>query len=207
MERIPCPQCGAEVPFISKSSVYAVCRYCTSTIVRTAMDVRLLGSMAALQEDPTVFQIGTTGTYGNDSFELIGRVQRRWSGGMWNEWHMYFGGGQSGWLAEAQGFLMISFLSLTAAPDEALMKLGQRFQLEGNAFTVHDTKEILSSYAEGELPVVAESGSSVRSVDLTGPGTRFACATYWEGGSELYLGEYVEFDDLQFKRIRDLSGW
>jgi hypothetical protein len=171
------------------------------------MDLRLLGSMAALQEDPTVFQIGTAGRYGDEAFELVGRVQRRWSGGVWNEWHMCFGGGRSGWLAEAQGLLMVSFRVPEPPPSERSMQLGQRFEFRSHSYMVHDIKEVLASYAEGELPVVTEQGSTVRSIDLTGPGSLFACASFSDGGAELYLGEYRDFDSFHFQRVREFDGW
>jgi len=163
--------------------------------------------MAALQEDPTVFQLGTTGVYGNNGFELIGRVQRRWSGGMWNEWYMYFGGDQGAWLAEAQGFLMVSSRHATPVPNESNLRLGASVELDGVSYMIKDIKEVLASFAEGELPFVAEQGSTMRSIDLSGPGRTFATLAYDDHGGEVYIGEIVAFSDLHFQRVREISGW
>ena len=54
-----CPSCAAPVKFRSASSVVAVCEYCTSTLVRNGEVLENIGRMAALQDDPTLIQIGT----------------------------------------------------------------------------------------------------------------------------------------------------
>ncbi|MFM1847835.1 MAG: hypothetical protein RL417_1309 [Pseudomonadota bacterium] len=119
---------------------------------------------------------------------------------------MFFGGERSAWLAEAQGFLMVSSLRPVAAPDESTLRIGARIDIDRVVFTVKDIKEVLASFAEGELPFAAEQGSKMRSIDLTGPGRLVATLGYSEGGGEVYIGEIVEFSELQFKRMREFNG-
>lgn len=109
MKKYNCPSCGAEVVFTSNISVYAVCKYCTSMIVRHDMDVESIGKMAVLPEDSSPFQIGTEGIYAGVRFALIGRMKIGWSDGTWNEWFFVTDRGKKGWLAEAQGFYALSF--------------------------------------------------------------------------------------------------
>ena len=73
MKKFNCPSCGAEVVFNSNHSVYAVCKYCHSMIVRHDLDVEAIGTMASLPEDMSPFQIGTEGYYQGTHFSLVGR--------------------------------------------------------------------------------------------------------------------------------------
>jgi len=46
-----CPSCGAPVVFKSAGSIFAVCEYCQSTLVRHDQALEDIGKMAALVED------------------------------------------------------------------------------------------------------------------------------------------------------------
>jgi hypothetical protein len=109
MKKYNCPSCAAEVVFTSNVSVYAVCKYCTSMVVRHDMDVESIGKMAVLPEDSSPFQIGTEGICSGVRFALIGRMKIGWTDGSWNEWFFVTDSGKKGWLAEAQGFYALSF--------------------------------------------------------------------------------------------------
>ncbi len=43
--------------------------------------------------------------------------------------------------------------------------------------------------------------------DLTGPGRRFATLDYSEEPPLVFLGEYVEFEELHLSGLRELDGW
>ena len=207
MQKAQCPSGGAEVTIISQASVFTVCPYCSSSLYRENMDLRLLGQMAALQDDPTVFQIGTTGIYGNEQFTMIGRVRQKWSGGAWNEWYIYFGSDKYVWLAESQGFLMVSFNAGGSLPEPQTLEAGSNTILDGVSYEVTDIKNVLCGYAEGELPMVAKQGDPFVSVDLVRGRSQFASISYFQGGAQLYLGEYLDFESFKFKNLREIDGW
>ena len=52
MRKFACPSCGADVTFQSAQSVYAVCAYCQSMVVRTDVD---LGAESPLWNDGATF--------------------------------------------------------------------------------------------------------------------------------------------------------
>ena len=109
MPTASCPSCGAPVEFKSPASVIAECGYCTSTLVKRGTVLEEIGKMAALQDDPTLLQIGSEGVYKGVHFGVIGRIQLRYDAGLWNEWHIMFDDQRSGWLGEAAGELYVSF--------------------------------------------------------------------------------------------------
>jgi hypothetical protein len=206
----PCPSCGAEVEFKSKVSVFSVCPYCRSTIVRHDLKLETLGKMAELPEDMTPFQCGTSGKYDGKAFELLGRVKLSWDDGSWNEWFAQFSDGREGWLAEAQGMYMMSFLrpEITQVPPVGELKAGFAFPMGGASFKVDDIKRATCMGSEGELPYPAPVGRESVSVDLSAPGNLFATVEYSiTEGVRVYIGKTVEFDTLALKGLRELEGW
>ena len=209
MNNFSCPACGAEIKFQSSISVFAVCPYCRSMLVRQNMNLTALGKMAELQDDASPLQIGTRGNYKGDPFTLVGRVRQNWGDGFWDEWNALFFSGRQGWLAEAQGYYMVSFemASQSPLPTFESLKIGSEISLETGSFIVDDINNIVCEFSEGELPFAAPNGQKAVSVDLTGDNKIFANLVYSEAGTQFYKGEYIEFDHLQFSDLRTIDGW
>ena len=210
MKKFPCPSCGAEVPFKSSISVFAVCSYCGSQLVRRDMDIENLGKRAELPEDMSPFQIGTQGRFEGATFELVGRMRIAWDEGFWNEWYALFNDGREGWLAEAQGFLMMSFRTDPPGilPKKEKMALGFALSVaKHGVFEVDDIKYAKCVGSEGELPLAAASGRTSLSIDLSGAENRFAAIEYSDSGERFFVGRYVEFNDMKFTNLRELNDW
>ncbi|NTV66213.1 MAG: DUF4178 domain-containing protein [Chlorobaculum sp.] len=231
MKKVNCPSCGAEVTFQSGISVYAVCAYCRSMIVRHDVDVESIGTMASLPEDMSPLQIGTEGHCQGQFFRIIGRLKVGWVDGAWNEWFLYMDDGLEGWLAEAQGSYAISleidhrsnpeteqalnrlvaalekqetngFLDATSGP-----LLGSYITLGTQQLKVVDIKRAVCLGSEGELPFAAPRGRQTISIDLSGSGGEFGCIELLDGKPRVYLGNYVEWDEMGCKNLRALEGW
>lgn len=212
MQTYKCPSCGSEVKFQSSVSVTCVCPACRSLIVRKDKDVEAIGKIAELPDDISPFQIGTQGIYKGTHFGLIGRMKIGWEDGCWNEWFMYTDSGKKGWLEEAQGFLAISFeetLPDSIRKELQSPKLGHFVTLGGKPFSVADIKETECISSEGELPLVATKGIKSTAIDLISRDGGFASVEYdkEKGDARLYIGEYLEFNQLHFSHLRELPGW
>lgn len=208
MKKFPCPSCGADVRFASEASVYAVCPYCKSMLVRMDQDLRLLGQMAALQDDVSPLQVDASGTYGGKSFRLIGRLRQSWERGYWDEWCALFSTGKIGWLAEAQGFYYMSFeAEADALPRQDILQPGQEVAFGGQTWKVDDLKKARCSYSEGELPFSAPVGRQALSVDLSSDDQGFATLDYGPEGTTFYEGRSVDFDELKLGGLRSIDGW
>ena len=209
MLKISCPACGGEVSFLSRASVFSVCPYCAQMLVRKDLSLESLGTMAQLPPDQSPLQLMTTGTCLGKNFTLIGRLKLEWEAGYWNEWHAYFDDGSSGWLADAQGFLMMSFPrpNPSALPTAAELRPGLMVQIDGKTFKVDDIKEAVCAGSIGELPFTGAQGRRSTSVDLVGDDQAFASLDYSTEGVRTYVGRYFEFDDFKFQRLREIDGW
>lgn len=209
MKTYACPSCGAAIPFRSNVAVYAVCPYCRTMVVRHDIDVQSIGTMAALPEDMSPFQIGTEGIYKGIHFGIVGRMRLSWEDGAWNEWFIISDDGRRGWLAEAQGAYAVSY---EQPPDADALStfspiLGATLNLDGQRFEITDIKEATCVGSEGELPFTAPQGRKTTSIDLTGADKAFASIEIEDGQKRLYIGSYIDWPSLQCKNYRTFDGW
>ncbi len=207
--RYDCPQCGAPVPFRSSIAVSAVCEHCRSVVVRKDFAVESFGTMAELPPDLSPLQLGTKGHWNGRAFVLVGRLRLHWQEGSWNEWCADFGNGTLGWLAEAMGFFMVSFAH-SSAEVERLSEpppAGASLRLAGDTWTVTDVKKARCVAAEGELPFPVMPDAIRLGIDLTGRKGEFGSIELTEAGNAFFVGEYAQFEDLNFTELRGVPGW
>lgn len=212
MVTLTCPSCGAALGFRSKASVYAVCSYCQSTVVRHDMDVTLVGQVAELQDACSPLQVGTQGAYHGRGFELVGAIQMAWQDGLWTEWCAIYSSGNGPeitWLAEAAGeWAMNSAVdSVPTVPPVEELRPGVSLTLNGASFIVDDIKTARVAGITGELPFAVTVGTEQVSVDCHGPNNRYACVEYSARGVTVYTGESLAFEAFQFRHLRELEGW
>ncbi len=103
-----CPNCGSKIEFLWSGAVQTTCEFCKSILVRQGTDLTKVGEVADLPPEVSAIQIGTEGHYKNFSFQVVGRLIYQWEQGGWNEWHIVFGNGKSGWLSDAQAQFAIT---------------------------------------------------------------------------------------------------
>jgi len=209
MRTTNCPSCGAKIVFQSAASILAVCDYCRSTLVRRDLDIENIGKMAELQRDGSPLQLRAEGTYRQVHFAIVGRIQLRYEQGLWNEWYLLFDDMRRGWLGEAQGTYAVSFLTELPEKPPAFqeLKVGQQLALEGKVFEVRDLQSALCIGGEGELPFQVGPGYEVPAADLVGNENTFATIDYSEEEPLVFMGEYVEFDQLQLSGLTEFDGW
>src|SRR5271166_1933080 len=143
-----CPNCGAPVTFRWSSAVQTTCEFCKSILVRTDVDLKKVGVVADLPADASPIQIGTEGTYQNKSYVVVGRILYEYEQGGWNEWHVVYNDGSSGWLADAQLEYDLSWLAKPPGPlpDAYLLTRGKQFQWNGK---IYEATSITKAHYKG----------------------------------------------------------
>ena len=199
-----CPSCGGPVKFQSAASVLAVCEYCTSTLLRHGEALENIGKMAALQDDPTLLQIGSEGVYRGVHFGIIGRIQMRYEDGLWNEWHILFDDMRYGWLGEAAGEFYVTFeKALPAAPPPfATLQVEGRVDLGGKFYQVTDIESATCIAGQGELPFTVGPGYEAPVVDLR-LDAEFATIDYSDDPPRVFFGERIEAKALKLANLKD----
>lgn len=204
-----CPNCGAPVGFRWSGAVQTTCTFCHSILVRRDVNLQKVGQVADLPPDPSPIQIGAEGIYRNRRFTAIGRIIYEYEQGGWNEWHILFDDGASGWLSDAQAQYAVSFLSRPSSPLPAAdhIRLGRKFDWPGGPYRVTAITRARYRGVEGELPFEYWDHSEVPFVDLRTQEAHFGTIDYSESPPLLFLGEAVEFDELKLRNLRQFEGW
>jgi len=209
MQKCNCPSCGATVTFQSAASILAVCEYCASTLVRHDLNLEDVGKMAALLVDGSPLQLRAEGRYRKVHFTVVGRIQLRYEKGLWNEWHLLFDDLRSGWLGESGGIYAVSFSTPVseAIPRFEDLHPGGRVVLNGQPYEVTQLQKTFCVAGEGELPFAIGPGYAVPVADLAGPANKLATLDYSEEIPLVFLGEYMEFEQLHLSGLREFDGW
>jgi Domain of unknown function (DUF4178) len=202
-----CPNCGAPVKFLWSSAVQTTCEFCHSILVRTDVDLKKVGEVADLPPDASPIQVGTEGTYQNKSFVVVGRIMYEYEQGGWNEWHIVFNDGSSGWLADAQLEYDLSWLSTPPGPLPPEPDKYQTFEWQGHTYQVTSITKAHYKGVQGELPFQYWDKADMSFVDLRTTSGDFGTLDYSENPPLLFLGRPVEFDDLHLKNLREFEGW
>ena len=199
-----CPSCGAAVVFRSAASIFAVCEYCNSTLVRHDQNLEDIGKMAALVEDRSPLQLGTEGRWQGLHFALIGRIQLRYSQGLWNEWHLMFDDMNTGWLSEASGEYVLTFQKFPREPIPAFTELQpeSRVTLFSRSWVVTNIEDAECIAGQGELPFKVGAGYKAPVVDLR-DGDNFATIDYSDTPPLVFIGSPIKFEDMAFANLRE----
>jgi hypothetical protein len=208
IKRTNCPQCGAPIEFRFSSAVQTTCEFCHSILVRRDLDIEKVGKVADLPLDTSPIQLRTEGIYDGKAFSVAGRILYQWEQGGWNEWHIVFQDGVSGWLSDAQAQYAVTFQKdgerIPPRPD---IEPGVRLTFDGVDYEVTTVTRAGYVGVEGELPFEYWDKTVLTFIDLRSKGGRFGTIDYSEEPPLLFLGEGVEFDNLQLKNLREFEGW
>jgi hypothetical protein len=204
-----CPSCGAPVQFRWSSAVQTVCPFCRSILVRDDIHLERVGQIGDLPPDPSPICLLTEGVYRGKRFQVIGRIIYEWEDGGWNEWHMVLEDGASGWLSDAQLQYAVSFRADPRTPLPLAQEVfpGKHLTLGNMDYEVSTITTAIYKGTEGELPFAYYDKTSMSFADLRTPGRAFGTLDYSEEPPLLFLGEWVPFEELQLKNLRQFEGW
>ncbi|MBL4684130.1 MAG: DUF4178 domain-containing protein [Nannocystaceae bacterium] len=214
-QTIQCPQCGAPAPFRGHA-VSLVCEYCGSTIVRTGVDIKLVGKVSAIIDNGSPIILDSRGRFHGTPFSVSGRLQVQYGRGTWNEWYVEMGDGTVGWLTDAQGQYSIvrprdqSIVAGRVPPFEHI-EINQVLTIDGVDAVVVDRRGATYKGAEGILPFAAEPGMTFYAADLRGFSGEFMTLDYGNDPNHNSpvpcLGEAVQLADIALHPLRQFSGW
>jgi hypothetical protein len=168
-----------------------------------------VGKVADLPPDPSPIQLLTSGTYNNKRFDVIGRIIYEYEQGGWNEWHIVFSDGVSGWLSDAQLQYAVSYLVQgIPLPTQQQVYRGQHFNFANIPFEVSTMTMATYKGVEGELPFPFYGKKNMLFADLRTQGNDFATLDYSDQSAPLlFVGKTVPYEALQLQNVRQFEGW
>ncbi len=195
--------------FLWSAAVQTVCPFCKSILVRHDVNLAKVGEVADLPQDASPIQIATEGVFQNKSFVVVGRILYEYERGGWNEWHLVFNDGSSGWLSDAQAEYAVSFLRQPPGPLPRASDLepGRIFDWFRQQYHVTSITQAQYRGVEGELPFEYWDKQEVAFADLRTSDARFGTIDYSEAEPLLFLGEAIEYPALKLKNVRQFEGW
>jgi uncharacterized protein (DUF983 family) len=206
MQNVACPSCGAPVEFRSHAAVQAICGFCQATVVKDAESVKDLGRMSAVLEDYSPIQIGTSGKFEGKAFDVLGRIQLRYSAGMWNEWYVVFNDGSFGWLGDSSGLFTLTVekpeLAQTGLPAFDEIQIAQLYSIAGKAYTAAETRTGECIAGQGELPFAVGQGYQIKTADFR-RGNVFFTLDYSDDVPKVYFGRAVTLEQMECQLLRD----
>jgi hypothetical protein len=214
-QTIHCPECGAPIQ-LRGTTVSAVCEYCDSTVVRTGVDVELIGKVSAIFDNGSPILLHSRGKFDNLPFSVDGRLQVQYERGTWNEWFLSFADGTSGWLADAQGqYSVLRPIDPNQVagrvPAYAEFMPGKVFNLAGRVLVVVDRRGAAYKGAEGMLPFRAQPGLHYWGVDLRGYAGEFMTLDWGQDPRHTqptpFVGRAVSLTELGLFPLRRFEGW
>ena len=112
------------------------------------------------------------------------------------------------WLSDAQNEYAVSFAAnTTGLPAVAKIEVGQQYNWSNLRYTLTVITPAHYRGVEGELPFEYWDKTDVTFADFRSETGKFATLDYSDDEPALYLGEFVEFEDLKLKNLRQFEGW
>ncbi|HEY3741440.1 MAG TPA: DUF4178 domain-containing protein [Bryobacteraceae bacterium] len=187
-----------------------MCEFCGSILVRTDLDLKKVGTVADFAlEDASPIQINTEGVHDQKAFVVVGRIIYEWDQGGWNEWYLMFNDGSFGWLSDAQLEWAVTkqyaAQGIPNSPDQ--IHPGKTFTFGSTDFEVTVVTHAHYKGVEGQLPFEYWDKQRVTFIDLRTHTREFATLDFSDPQPQLYVGRFVEFEDLRLTNLRQFEGW
>src|ERR1700761_5884536 len=101
-----CPACSQTLLFRSRDTRIKVCT-CGQVLNRQESDDIVVKPACSIPDKNDWVQVGTTGTYQGQSFEVLGRFRLWLDESVYNYWTILLNDGTPAWLAEGYGMYAI----------------------------------------------------------------------------------------------------
>ena len=194
-----CPSCGAPVTPKHRFVKLAVCEFCQQTMHLTPEGADPTGQTATLTDLFSPLKVNARGRLGGKAFQVYGRLRFAYEDGCWDEWYVLFeDDGSDAWIHEDEGELTLLRKVEASAPIPAFdaVRAGTRMNLGGMAAVITERGSATIEGGEGQLPWAVRPGERIDYVDGNAGG-KLVMVEYTSDGTELYVGDPVDEDDLE----------
>lgn len=207
-------QCaGCQSPFVEKlpDIFLYTCPHCLTEnrCVNGSAIKRDTGTKPS--EDLSPLEIGLTCRWENVAYEIIGRIRFVYEEGYYrNQWLLMGENEQYKWLLESYATYAIVNYSAVEINHQLFKNKepGNLIEMSGNTtFCLDSIAEIDHMIREGYTPLLVDMSKGVLSIDMSGLKLEWAVVDLVpKQKAEVYYGQIVELEELNFNKFRALNG-
>ncbi len=193
-----CPSCGARLEIDQSLALFAVCTYCNASLVVDQEALAIRGKMALLRPPLGPLALGVYASLEGRPLEVLGRVRYAYAAGFWDEWFIKFDDGESAWISQDEGRLLVEVLIPLGKldPDSLPVGPGSSVTLAGHHFRVREKGRAILEAAEGQLPFAVQAGVEHPYFDLVSEEGVFGTLEIEPEGARLFLGRELGADAI-----------
>lgn len=205
---VQCPGCGGQISIATDSVRVVHCGYCQSVSVVSQESLKVLGELSLLSTAESCLAVGWKVLCQGRELEVLGRIQFRYSAGLWDEWWVRFlDDGTDAWISQDEGkYIIQKPLSLEKGmlPDFDSVKPGDTIKLGRHKLWVREKDEGSVVGVQGQLPHYVEPESKLRYLNVANNVNFVSIEYYPDGEVVAYKGRLLKAQEL--KTIGSLDG-
>ncbi len=193
-QTVTCPACGGSLDVATAAARVAACPYCSNVMVVNEAAIRALGKMALLAETPSCLAVGWPARCQGREIQVLGRLQFRYSAGIWDEWWIRFeDDGSYAWISQDEDEYTLEkpLEAKLHVKQLASIQPGDRVKVSGMTLWVTEIDQAKIVGLQGELPLHAAPQATMRYLDLTDNKHHVTIETFSDGSYYVFLGEHL----------------
>jgi len=188
-----CPNCGAELEALLRSTKLVACGYCDSNVFLEDDAVRLAGKQGVMADYPSLIRMRGHYRYRGWQFMAVGRARFDYGQGFWDEWWVMGGDGEGRWLSVDEGdFALEETVDVDKTPSAFELVPGKKIRIGDEDLLVTEQGRALCIGVQGELPEALGVGDSYTYFHLSGVGGRLYTLEVDRGRAALHRGHWLD---------------
>jgi len=203
MSLTTCPNCGYGFDALRKSTRMFDCPSCNTTLFRQADALAPMGNHGEMHDVPMLIRIGDQVHVARSKFDILGHIRFDYGRGFWDEFWAENRSGKGAWFSVDEGDVVLQYplpAGLTPNRTKSNMRLGDRFALDGNWYTVTETDKATCAAFRGQLPEQIDLGETHSFLNASGDDGGFLSGERWEGGEAWYEGRWLDPFELKIEK-------
>ncbi|KAA9345661.1 DUF4178 domain-containing protein [Adhaeribacter soli] len=216
-----CVNCKRSLVFRTEQANCVICTNCRALNYRLSIPEKEAPVTEKVKEEMSVIRVGTTGTFREIKFEVVGRYQYLFKDGYRNHWQIVFSDGRESWLGDWAGnYSIFQAHNNTVAETFANAVPGKKVEINKISFELEMLDEHRLTLAEGEVNDLVLGLKGFISLFFINPSGAMALVNiypqkkadapkgvYQTPRIEIFTGNYVEFSSLNLQNTRNYDDW
>ncbi len=196
--RVPCPQCGGDVPIYNRFTHQAVCEYCHSVVVYGEDAVKVRGKMSVLPASALKIPLYGQGSIQGKNFMVLGRIRYKWERGIWDEYFLGFDDGSLMWLTEDDAEIYLENVGKFPKNtiDWEAISPGKSVELVGKNWIITEKNTAVCVGGEGQLPFELVEGEALKFFECENDDGEVGTYEIDEDGEKFFYGKRINYNEL-----------